>query len=65
MAVIAACCRHALVSGLPPRDCYLCVRQMDSYNCCSALIQVRLVEKTKAISLRFSFSQDRGQKQRL
>lgn len=49
----------------PPRVCYLCVRQMDSYNCCSALIQVRLVEKTKAIALRFSFSQDRGQKQRL
>lgn len=48
-----------------PRVCYLCVRQMDSHNCCSALIQVRLVEKTKAISLRFSFSQDRGQKQRL
>lgn len=61
------CCWLSSYSCLrtPPRVCYLCVRQMDSYNCCSALIQVRLVEKTKAIALRFSFSQDRGQKQRL
>lgn len=65
MALIAAGCHHAAVSGLTPRARYFCILQMDSYNCYSALIQVRLVEKTKAVFLRFSFSQDRGQKQRL
>lgn len=62
MALIAAGCHHAPVSGLTPRACYFCTLQMDSYNWYSALIQVRLVEKTKAVFLGFSFSQDRGQK---
>lgn len=55
MALIAAGSFHVLVSGLSPRACYFCILLMDSYNCYSALIQVKLVGKTKAVFLRFSF----------
>lgn len=65
MTLIAAGSIHAPVSGLTPRACYFCILLMNSYNCYSSLIQVKLVGKTKSVFLRLSFSQDRGPKRLL